>query len=69
MSKKFIKEFGENVRNAHENLSISQEELAHRANLHRTQISLIERGQRTPQTFEQLAKALEIQPAKLVPNL
>jgi transcriptional regulator with XRE-family HTH domain len=71
MSTKFIRQFGENVRNARESLGISQEELAYRADLHRTQISLIERGQRTPRldTIEQLAKALQIQPSKLIPSL
>ena len=71
MSNKFIRQFGENVRKARDDMGISQEELAHRANLHRTQISLIERGKRSPRldTIEQLAKALEIQPAKLIPGL
>lgn len=71
MSKKFIRQFGENVRKARGDMGISQEELAHRADLHRTQISLIERGQRTPRldTIERLAKALEIQPYQLIPPI
>ena len=71
MSRRFIRQFGENVRKVREKVGISQEELAHRADLHRTQISLIERGQRTPRldTIEQLAKALQIQPKELMPTL
>lgn len=71
MSEKFIRQFGENVRDVRKEKGISQEELAHRAHLHRTQISLIERGMRTPRldTIELLARALEIQPAKLIPNI
>ena len=38
--------FGENVRKYRRILNISQEELAHRAELHRTYIGMIERGER-----------------------
>ncbi len=48
-------------------LGISQEELAHRAGLHRTYISDLERGARNPSidSIEKLARALEISVAKL----
>ena len=70
MSKKFVKKFGLRVKNIREEKSISQEELADMAGLHRTQISLIERGMRTPrlETIEKLADALGIQPSELIPE-
>ena len=40
--------FGEIVRRRRIELEISQEELAHRANLHRTFISHLERGKKSP---------------------
>ena len=48
-------------------LGISQEELAHRAGLHRTYISDLERGARNPsvESIEKLAAALQIPVAKL----
>lgn len=52
--------FGTAIRKQRESLGISQEELAHRAGLHRTYISLIERGLRSASigTILRLAKAL-----------
>ena len=48
-------------------LGISQEELAFRANLHRTYVSGVERGGRNPTVMivGRLAKALEVEPATL----
>jgi transcriptional regulator with XRE-family HTH domain len=48
-------------------LGISQEELAHRAGLHRTYISDLERGARNPsiESIEKLARALELSVSKL----
>jgi transcriptional regulator with XRE-family HTH domain len=48
-------------------LGISQEELAHRANLHRTYVSDLERGARNPSldSIEKLARALELSVSKL----
>ena len=48
-------------------LGISQEELAHRAGLHRTYVSDLERGARNPsiESIEKLANALQISVAKL----
>lgn len=50
---------------------MSQEALADAAKLHRTHISLIERGQRSVrlETIERLARALGVQPAELMPRL
>ncbi|MFW6039301.1 MAG: helix-turn-helix domain-containing protein [bacterium] len=63
--------FGERVRELREKRSLSQEQLANAAGLHRTHISLIERGQRSVrlETIERLALALHVQPAELIPAL
>jgi transcriptional regulator with XRE-family HTH domain len=59
---------GKNVRFWRERLDISQEELAFRANLHRTYVSGVERGVRNPTVgiVGRLAKALEIEPERLL---
>lgn len=48
-------------------LGFSQEELAHRAGLHRTYVSDLERGARNPsiESIEKLASALQVSVAKL----
>lgn len=71
MSQVFVKKFGDNVKKVREDQDMTQEELANKAGLHRTQISLIERGERAPRldTIERLAKALGVQPSKLIPNI
>ena len=53
---------GENVRMLRARAHVSQEELAFRADIHRTQVSLIESGTRTPRigTAIKLAAALEV---------
>ena len=50
---------------------MTQEELANTAKLHATHISLIETGRRSVriETIEQLAIALGVQPARLMPSL
>lgn len=67
----FAKEFGAIVREHREVSELSQEALADAARLHRTHISLIERGQRSVrlETIEALAKALKVQPADLMPKI
>jgi transcriptional regulator with XRE-family HTH domain len=54
--------FGRAVRRRRRELDLSQEELADRAELHRTYISSIERGRMNPslENVEKLAKALDI---------
>jgi transcriptional regulator with XRE-family HTH domain len=49
----------------------SQEELAHRADLHRTEIGLLERGQREPKlgVITKLAGALAVSPNVLFEGL
>lgn len=50
---------------------LSQEELAERANLHRTYISLIERGMSVPSlnTLEQIAAALSMSMSAVIQRL
>jgi transcriptional regulator with XRE-family HTH domain len=66
---RFVRQFGEKVRELREARGLSQEALADAAQLHRTHISLIERGRRSVrlETVELLAIALGIEPAALMP--
>ena len=59
---------GQNVRIWRTRMGISQEELAFRANLHRTYVSGVERGVRNPTVLSvsRLAKALEVDPSVLL---
>ncbi len=54
--------FGENVRKFRRKLNISQEELADKADLHRTYIGMIERAEKniTLVNIEKIANALEV---------
>jgi transcriptional regulator with XRE-family HTH domain len=54
--------FGKNVRKIRKHLGLSQEELAHRAKLHRTYIGMIERAEKniTLLNIEKIAVALDI---------
>ena len=65
------KRFARNLRKRRVESRLSQEALASRARLHRTEISLLERGDRDPRlsTVVRLAAALEIDPAALLENL
>jgi transcriptional regulator with XRE-family HTH domain len=65
----FKEAFGERLIVARFNYGrISQEATAERAGIHRTQISLIETGQRMPllETFVRLAGAVDLAPAELL---
>jgi len=55
------KVFGRNLRKRREALGVSQEALAHTANLHRTYIGSVERGERNVSidNMERLAAAVE----------
>ena len=59
--------FAVNLRKARTDFGISQEELGERCDLHRTEISLLERAGREPRlaTIVKLADALETTPAAL----
>ena len=56
-----LKTFGDRVRHLRRQNDISQEELAHRAGLHRTYIGMIERAEKniTLHNIEKITKALE----------
>lgn len=57
-----LKRFGERVRFLRKVKNISQEELAHKADLHRTYIGMIERAEKniTLLNIEKIANALEV---------
>jgi transcriptional regulator with XRE-family HTH domain len=59
--------FAANLRQARTKAGISQEELGYRCELHRTEISLLERAGREPRlsTMVKLAGALDTTPAEL----
>jgi len=59
--------FAANLRRARETAGISQEELAQRCEIHRTEVSLLERGGREPRlgTMVKLAVALGTTPQAL----
>jgi transcriptional regulator with XRE-family HTH domain len=54
--------FGENLRRARKDADLSQEEVGIRASLHRTEIGLLERGERIPRidTAIKLAAAVDV---------
>lgn len=66
-----VKNFGSRIRELRVQRGWSQEELAHRARLHRNAVSLLELGNRssTLETIEKLCKALLLQPADLMPEI
>jgi len=59
--------FSANLRRARQDAGISQEELAKRCEIHRTEVSLLERGGREPRlgTMVKLATALGTTPEAL----
>jgi transcriptional regulator with XRE-family HTH domain len=59
---KILIEFGERVREIRKEKGLSQEELAHKADLHRTYIGMIERAEKniTLVNIEKIANALEV---------
>jgi transcriptional regulator with XRE-family HTH domain len=63
--------FAANLAELRKAAGISQEELAFRAGIHRTQVSFIESGKRTPRldTLVKLAGALDVPIADLVDGL
>ncbi len=63
--------FGGNLVRHREEADISQEELAFRADLHRTEVGLLERGSRVPRvdTLLKLAGALGVRPEALLDGL
>ena len=67
----FAERFGRNLLAARERVGITQEELGFRAELHRTAVGQLERGERTARldTYVKLLGALEIDPAELLIGL
>jgi transcriptional regulator with XRE-family HTH domain len=65
------KRFGENLIRLRGRVDLSQEEAAQRAGLHRTEISLLERGLRLPRldTIVRLAGAVEAEPCELLTGM
>jgi transcriptional regulator with XRE-family HTH domain len=63
--------FGDNLVACRNRTGISQEELGFRADLHRTEIGMLERGIRLPRidTLLKLAGALEVEPGKLLDGM
>ena len=63
--------FGANLIAARERANLSQESLALRASLHRTEIGLLERGERIPRidTLVKLCSVLEVSPSKLLEGI
>lgn len=63
--------FGRNLNRCRKRAGLSQEELAVRASLHRTEIGLLERGERLPRidTAIKLAGALSVPPAELIEGI
>lgn len=68
---KILKVFGDRVRELRKEKDISQEELAHRADLHRTYIGMIERAEKnlTLLNIERIAIALEVKISELFKDL
>ncbi len=60
--------FGLALKRLRNDKGLSQEQLAAKSNLHRTYVSLLERGQKSPSltTIYRLAQALEVRPHCLI---
>jgi transcriptional regulator with XRE-family HTH domain len=63
--------FGENLCRCRRRAGISQEEMAYRASIHRTEVSQLERGFRTPRidTLIKLAASLSASPDELLEGI
>jgi transcriptional regulator with XRE-family HTH domain len=63
--------FAANLRRLRKDAGFSQEELGFRAQIHRTQVALMETGERLPrfETLIKLAGALEVSPAALTEGI
>jgi transcriptional regulator with XRE-family HTH domain len=57
-----------NIRQLRNDLGVSQEELAHRAKVHRTFVGAVERSEQniSIDNIEKIAKALEVKPHQLL---
>lgn len=70
-SREVAERLGENLRRARRRVGLSQEQVAIRASLHRTEIGLLERGGRVARvdTLVQLAGAMSVEPAELLDGI
>lgn len=66
-----LERFGQNLLHIRQARRLSQESLAERAGIHRTQVSMLELGQRQPmlETLIRLAGALEVSLATLLEGI
>ena len=66
-----VERFAANLRATREAAGLSQEALADASDMHRTEISLLERAQREPRltTIVKLAAALAVPPAQLLDGI
>jgi len=66
--KNILEYFGQRVREIRKKKGLSQEELAHKADLHRTYIGMIERAEKniTLINIEKIANALEVKINNLI---
>ena len=62
---------GTELRKARTNAGLSQEQLADRAGVHRTYVSLLERNKKSPtlDVFFRLCRALGIKPSRLLARI
>jgi transcriptional regulator with XRE-family HTH domain len=69
--KELQKQFGEVIRARRKEMGLGQEALADKAGIHRTHVSLLERGLRMPSlgVIKKLADALEIKMSALIKEL
>jgi len=65
------RQFGENMARLRKRAGVSQEELGFLANLHRTEVGMLERGVRLPRidTLLKVAGALELEPGELLDGM
>jgi len=63
--------FGDNLVRMRRGADMSQDELAVRCGIHRTEISQLERGLRIPRldTFAKICSSLEVEPAELMAGI
>lgn len=68
VDREMAERLGRNVFLARRRASLSQEELGARSSLHRTEIGMVERGERLPRvdTLMKIAGALEVRPEALL---
>lgn len=66
-----LEQFAANLRRCRRNRGLSQQRLAFNCKLHRTEVSLLERGDRNPRltTIVRLARALGVAPAELLEDV